>query len=179
MQLRRGLKFFACFVLTAAVSAASMSAFAQGSAAAQGSATVLKPADMQKLLPPSVFYRGQVATTQQRNSGGIKFADGFYVLASLVDTSGYSTGIAAKYQAYLINEVPIKIGGHSLAAGAYGVGFIANNKFVVTDLGAHDVFTVSSSNDTGLQRPVPLQIMTDPSAGYRLYAGRAYVVVNR
>jgi hypothetical protein len=173
MQLRRGLKFFACFVLTAALSAASMSAFAQGSA------TVLKPADMQKLLPPSVFYRGQVATTQQRNSGGIKFSDGFYVVTSLVDTSGYSTGIAAKYQAYLITEVPIKIGGESLAAGAYGIGFIANDKFVVTDIGAHDVFTVSSSKDSGMQRPTPLQIVADPSAGFRLYAGRSYVVLTR
>ena len=173
MQLRQGMKFFACFVLTAVMSAASMSAFAQGSA------TVLKPADMQKLVPPSVFYRGQVATTQQRNSGGIKFADGFYVLASLVDTSGYSTGVAAKYQAYLITEVPIKIGGHTLAAGAYGVGFIAGDKFVVTDLGAHDVFTVASSNDTGLQRPTPLQIVADQSAGFRLYAGRKYVTLSR
>ena len=173
MQLRQGVRFLACFVLTAVMSAAPMSAFAQGNA------TVLKPADMQKLIPASVFYRGQVATTQQRNSGGIKFADGFYVLASLVDTSGYSTGIAAKYQAYLINEVPIKIGGHTLAAGAYGVGFIAGDKFVVTDLGAHDVFTVSSSNDAGLQRPTPLQIVADQGADFRLYAGRKYVVLNR
>src|SRR3974390_1017212 len=175
MQLRQGLKFFACFVLTAVISAASMNAFAQGS----GSATILKPADMTKLLPPSVFYRGQVATTQQRNSGGIKFADGYYVVTSLVDTSGYSTGIAAKYQAYLMTEVPIKIGGHSLSAGAYGIGFIANDKFIVTDLGANDVFIVSSSNDTSMQRPVPLQIVADPSAGFRLYAGRSYVVLSR
>lgn len=173
MQLRQGMKFLACLALTVAMSAASMSAFAQGSA------TVLKPADMQKLIPSSVFYRGQVATTQQRNSGGIKFADGFYVLASLVDTSGYSTGIAAKYQAYLITEVPIKIGGHSLAAGAYGIGFIAGDKFVVTDLGAHDVFTVASQNDAGLQRPTPLQITADQSAGFKLYAGRRYVVLSR
>jgi hypothetical protein len=173
MQLRQGLKIFACFVLTAAFSAASMSAFAQASA------TVLKPADMQKLLPPSVFYRGQSATVQVRNSGGVKFADGFYVLASLVDTSGYSTGIAAKYQAYLITEVPIKIGGHTVAPGAYGVRFIANDKFVVTDIGAHDVLTVSSANETGLQRPMPLQIVADASAGYRLYAGRRYVVLSR
>jgi len=173
MKLRQGFKFLACFVLTAAMSAASMNAFAQGSA------TILKPADMQKLLPATVFYRGQVASTQQRNSGGIKFADNFYVLASLVDTSGYSTGIAAKYQAYLITEVPIKIGGHSLAAGAYGLGFTAGDKFVVTDLGAHDVFTVSSANDAGLQRPMPLQIVADQSAGFRLYAGRKYVVLSR
>lgn len=173
MQLRQRVKFFACLVLTAVMSAASMSALAQGSA------TVLKAADMQKLMPTTVFYRGQTATTQLRNSGGIKFADGYYVLASLVDTSGYSTGVAAKYQAYLIAEVPIKIGGHNLAAGAYGIGFIANDKFVVTDLGAHDVFTVSSSNDSEIKRPMPLEFLASGNAGYRLYAGRKYVTVTR
>jgi len=173
MQVRNTVKFLAGLVVTTAMSAATVTAVAQGNA------TVLKPADMQKLMPASVFYRGQSATTQLRNSGGIKFADGFYVLASLVDTSGYSTGIQAKYQAYLITEVPIKIGGHALGAGAYGVGFIANDKFIVTDLGAHDLFTVSSSNDAGLQRPMPLQVLADQSAGYRLYAGRRYVVITR
>ena len=44
---------------------------------AQGTDTVLKPADTQKLLPAGVFYRGQSAPTQLRNSGGVKFADGF------------------------------------------------------------------------------------------------------
>ena len=173
MQVRNRVKFLAGLVVTAAMSAATVTAVAQGNA------TVLKPADMQKLMPASVFYRGQSATTQLRNSGGIKFADGFYVLASLVDTSGYSTGIQAKYQAYLITEVPIKVGGHALGAGAYGVGFIANDKFIVTDLGAHDLFTVSSSNDAGLQRPMPLQVLADQSAGYRLYAGLRYVVITR
>ena len=173
MQVRNRVKFLAGLVVTTAMSAATVTAVAQGNA------TVLKPADMQKLMPASVFYRGQSATTQLRNSGGIKFADGFYVLASLVDTSGYSTGIQAKYQAYLITEVPVKIGGHALGAGAYGVGFIANDKFIVTDLGAHDLFTVSSSNDAGLQRPMPLQVLADQSAGYRLYAGRRYVVITR
>ena len=73
---------------------------------AQGSDTVLKAADAQKLLPASVYYKGQSAPVQARNSGGVKFADGYYVLASLVDTSGYSTGIAAKYQGYFITETP-------------------------------------------------------------------------
>jgi hypothetical protein len=146
---------------------------------AQGGATILKPADMAKILPATVFYRGQSATTQGRNSGGVKFADGYYVFASLVDTSGYSTGIAAKYQAYFITEVPIRIGGQRLAAGAYGVGFIAGDKFIVTDLGAHEVFTVSSKNDADLKRPMPLQVLPDPAHGFRLYAGRAYVVFER
>jgi len=46
------------------------------------------------------------------------------VLAGLVDTSGYSTGVASKYQGYLITEVPLKIGGKRLPAGAYGFGFL-------------------------------------------------------
>src|SRR5271163_1117685 len=98
----------------------------------QAGTTVLKPADMQKLLPDKVYYKGQSATTQLRNSGGVKFADGTFVLATLVDNSGYSSDIQAKYQAYFVTEVPIKIAGESLPAGVYGVGFIADNKFVVT-----------------------------------------------
>lgn len=141
--------------------------------------TVLSAADAQKLLPASVFYKGQTAPTQLRNSGGVKFADGAVVLATLVDTSGYSTGLAAKYQAYFITEVPIKVGGQSLGAGIYGVGFVADNKFIVTDVGAHDVLTINTSSDAGLKRPTPMQVMADPAGGFRLYAGRRYVVFSR
>src|ERR1700690_212125 len=83
---------------------------------------ILKPADTQKLLPASVYYRGQSAPTQLRNSGGVKFADGSFVLATLVDNSGYASDVQAKYQAYFIAEVPLKVGGQSLPAGVYGVG---------------------------------------------------------
>jgi hypothetical protein len=146
---------------------------------AQGSDAVLKPAEMQKLLPATVFYRGQTAPTQLRNSGGVKLADGFYVVAALVDTSGYTTGVQAKYQACLFTEVPIKLGGQSLAAGAYGVGFVAENKFVVTDVGGHDVLTADAGEDPGLKRPMPLQVVADPAGGFRLYLGRKYVVFSR
>jgi len=158
---------------------AALAAVTSMTALAQGGATILKPADMGKLMPQSVFYRGQQAPTQLRNSAGIKFADGFFVLTSLVDNSGYSTGIAAKYQAYFITEVPIKVAGKSLATGAYGIGFIDGDKLVVTDLGAHDVFTVATATDKDLKRPMPLQILTDAGGGFRLYEGRKYVVLTR
>jgi hypothetical protein len=146
---------------------------------AQGGDTILKPTDTQKLLPAAVYYKAQSAPTQLRNSGGVKFADGYYVLAALVDTSGYSTAVASRYQGYFIAEVPIKIGGQNLPAGAYGMGFIADDKFVVTDIGAHDVLTANSSTDQDLKRPVPLQFTTDPTGGFRLYAGRKYVTFSR
>ena len=150
-----------------------------GTILGQSAGTVLKPADTEKLLPATVFYRGQSATTQLRNSGGVKFDDGFYILASLVNTSGYSTGVAARYQACFITEVPIKVAGQSLPAGVYGVGFIADNKFLVTDVGAHDVLSVDSATDAGLKRPMPLQMLSGPAGGFRLYAGRRYVVISR
>jgi hypothetical protein len=174
MRYQGILKMAAAGMMAVAMMAAT------GAAMAQGSDSVLKPADVQKLLPASVFYRGQTATTQLRNSGGVKLADGFYVLATLVDTSGYSTSVATKYQAYFITEVALKVGGEKLAAGVYGVGFIGDNKFVVTDVGGHDVLTVNAGEDAGLKRPVPLQVVADAAGGgFRLYAGRKYVIFSR
>ena len=146
---------------------------------AQGGDTILKPADTQKLLPASVYYKAQSAPTQLRNSTGVKFADGFYLLATMVDTSGYSSDVAAKYQAYFITEILIKVGGQSLPSGIYGIVFFDGGKFIVTDVGAHDVMTASSATDEGLKRPMPLQIIADPTGGFRLYGGRKYVVLTR
>jgi hypothetical protein len=173
MRLTAILKLAAAGAIAVAFVAAPMAAMAQGGD------TLLKPADLQKLLPASVYYKGQSATTQLRNSGGVKFADGFYVLATLVDTSGYSTDIQAKYSAYFIAEVPVKVGGQSLPAGIYGIGFIGGDKFVVTDVGAHEVLTVTSATDANLKRPMPLQVTADPAGGYRIWAGRRYVVFSR
>jgi hypothetical protein len=146
---------------------------------AQDAGTVLKAADAQKLLPATVYYKAQSASTQLRNSGGVKFADGYYVLATLVDTSGYSSDVSSKYQAYFITEVPLKIGGKNLPAGVYGVGFIPGNKFVVTDVGAHDVLTATYATDEALKRPMPLQVLADPAGGFRLYEGRKYIHFSR
>jgi hypothetical protein len=164
--------------IVAAGMAAIVMLAAPGSIRAQGVDTVLKAADTQKLLPARVFYRGQSANTEMRNAGGVKFADGYYVLATLVDTSGYSTGLAVKYQAYFIAEVPLNVGGQSLPAGVYGVGFVGD-KFVVTDVGAHDVLTVAAGDDPAQMHPMPLQVKADPAGGFRLYAGRKYVSFNR
>jgi hypothetical protein len=142
--------------------------------------TVLKASDIKpKLFPESVFFRGQTAPAQMRNTGGVHFSDDLYMLAGLVDNSGYSTGIREKYQAYLITEVTLQFGGQALKPGAYGVGFIAGGKFVALDLAANEIFQAASQKDTEMKRPVPLQV-TAPEAGkYRLYAGREFVEFSR
>ncbi len=141
----------------------------------------LKAADItSKIFPERVFFRGQTATTQMRNTGGVRYADGFYVLAGLVDSSGYSTGLREKYQGYLINEVPIEVGGQTLKPGAYGFGFLEGNKFVVMDIGANDVLQVTSIKDSEMKHPVPLQVVANADGGkYRLHKGRDYVEFHR
>jgi hypothetical protein len=148
------------------------------SGAATGTEAALKASDVtSKIFPDQVFFRGQVASVQMRNTGGVRFADDMFVLAGMVDNSGYSSDIRQKYQAYFISEVALEIGGQKLAPGAYGVGFV-QGKFVVMDLGAHDLLQVDSARDAEMKRPVPLQIVGS-GGKYRLYAGREYVEFSR
>jgi hypothetical protein len=148
------------------------------SAAADSSSPgILKAPEMANLIPATVFFRGQVASVQARNAGGVKLADGMLVLCALVDTSGYSTAVQQKYQGYFITEVALDINGQTLKPGAYGVGFVEGNKFLVMDLGAHDLFTTSGVHDMELKRPTPLQVLADTAPNrYRLYINRNYVV---
>ena len=143
----------------------------------QAGNAVLTVDEATKLLPHEVYFKGQSATTQLRNSGGVKFADGMYLLAVMVDTSGYSSDIQQKYQAYFITEVPVKIEGKELPAGIYGVGFVGD-KFVVLDVGAHDLLQVDGHSDAELKRPRPLAVTAD-GGGFRLYEGRKYVGIKR
>lgn len=134
---------------------------------------ILHAAEAAKILPDAVFFRGQSATVQARNSAGIRFANDMYMLTALVDNSGYSSGIQQKYQAYFITEVPLDFSNHPLQPGAYGVGVVKDH-FVVMDIAAHDLFTVPVTHDAAMKRPTPLQLNADGDR-YRLYFGRDYV----
>ena len=181
--MKAALRLRAAFLVLAVTTLISATSTVLAQTPGGNSDTVLHPADMTKILPGSVFFRGQSATTQGRNSGGVRYADGFFTFAALVDNSGYSTGIQEKYQAYFITEVPIMIGGHALAPGAYGTGIIKNangQQFVVLDIGAHDLFTTDAVNDAKFHRPTPLQVTEGEAPGkYRLYFGRNYVEFER
>jgi hypothetical protein len=134
---------------------------------------ILHAAEAAKVLPDAVFFRGQSASIQARNAAGIHFADDMYVLMTLVDNSGYSSGIQQKYQAYFITEVPLDFSGNALKPGAYGVGIVKDH-FIVMDIAAHDLFTAPVVHDAELKRPTPLQLNADGDH-YRLYFGRDYV----
>jgi hypothetical protein len=137
---------------------------------------ILPPAVTAKITPATVFFRGQSAPMQLRNTFGVRTADGAVVLMGLVDSSGYSSGIQQKYQGYILTEVALNFSGKHLAPGAYAFGFVGANAFTVMDLGNHDLLSVPWATDANLHRPRPLQIVQGAQAQtYRLYAGRKYV----
>ncbi len=126
------------------------------------------------LIPGTVFFAGQVAPVQARNTGGAKLPDGL-VLVGIVDTSGYSSSVQERYQAYLLLDTPVRFGGKQLEPGAYGCG-VVNGEFLVLDLSAKLLFSVPVQRDADLKRPTPLQVIADSGAGsFRLYLGRNYV----
>jgi len=146
-----------------------------GALVAQAGAQILTGDQVSKVAPNSFFFAGQSAAVQVRNTAGLKNSAGKLALAGLVDTSGYSTAIQEKYQGFLITETKLSFDGATLDPGAYGFGF-KDGKFTVMNVAATDVLSIASQNDDQLKHPVPLKFEKD-GAGYRLYAGRKYVVV--
>ena len=136
-------------------------------------AKILNRTMASKVMPKTVFFRGQTAPTQERNSCGVHFANGKYMLAALVDTSGYATEIKHKCQGYLLTEVPLDIDGHHLGPGAYGFGFMRKHRFVVLNLGGEQVMEASWHAFVG-RRPVPLEVIPGKD-GYQLCSGRECV----
>lgn len=143
---------------------------------AQEKAVLLTGAELARIVPSGFYFEGQSAPTQTRNAAAVKFAGNRNIIAALVDTSGYSTDIRAKYEGFLITDSIIRIGGQELAVGAYGFGFDNKGKFNVFDIGGNPTLSVASKNDKDLRRPRPL-LMSKTGSEIRLYNGRDYVVV--
>src|SRR6187455_2996298 len=108
--MKQPLKHF-CLVFALLLSA--------GSAAAQESATILAGAELTRVVPTGFYFQGLSAPTQMRNAVAARFGKDRYVISGLVDTSGYSADVRAKYVGFLITDSAIKLNGESLPAGAY------------------------------------------------------------
>jgi len=149
---------------------------AVGSAMAQGPGTVLTGADVTRVVPTAFYFQGLSAPTQMRNAAAARFGKDRYVISGLVDTSGYSADVRAKYVGFLITDSTITLNGESLPAGAYGFGFATEGKLTVMDVGGKDLLSVPVTRDNELKRPRPLMMAAD-ATGIRLYNGKDYVVI--
>src|SRR5262245_47115646 len=142
----------------------------------QDAAVVLSGAELTKVVPPGFYFQGQSAPTQMRNAVAARFGANRYLIAGLVDTSGYAADVRAKYQGFLITDSPVSINGSDLGTGAYGFGFSDNGKLQILDLAGNQILSVSTTKDDALKRPRPL-MMTSTPEGVRFYNCKDYVTV--
>src|SRR6266446_7660044 len=143
---------------------------------AQEQPVVLTGAELTRVVPPGFYFQGLTAPTQMRNSAAARFGSRRYVIAGLVDTSGYAADVRAKYEGFFITDSPIRINGTALGIGAYGFGFSDNGKMQILDLAGDQVLSVSTTKDSALKRPRPL-MMVRSADGLRLYNGKDYVTI--
>jgi hypothetical protein len=149
------------------------------SAPAMVNEAILGSGEASKLLPLSIFLGGQQLFAEPRNSSGIRFSDGMYILAVPIDLSGHA-GTRETFEACFISEVSLYIHGRKLGPGVYGLRVDGRHRFIIMDIAARSILAADSVRDLRPFRPRPLQILASPSAGhYRLYLGREYVVLSR
>jgi len=138
--------------------------------------TVLTGTELSRVVPPGFYFQGLSAPTQMRNSAAARFGTNRYVIAGLVDTSGYAADVKAKYEGFLIADSRITINGSELGTGAYGFGFTADGKLNILDLAGNQILSISTAKDSGMKRPRPLMMSKAPD-GIRFYSGKDYVVI--
>ena len=168
--IHRNLLIYGLFIISALFTNAV--ANAQEKAATE----VLTGEALTQIVPASFYFAGQSAPTQMRNSAAARIGKDRYVIAGMVDTSGYSTEISGKYEGFLITDSPINIGGKSLETGAYGFGFSADGKLNIFDLSSKQILSVETINDKEMKRPRPL-MMTISTDGVRFYKGKNYALI--
>ena len=137
---------------------------------------VLTGAALTKVAPKSFYFAGQSAETQMRNTAAAKIGKDRFILAGMVDTSGYSTEISGKYEGFFITDSPVTVGDKTLDTGAYGFGFATNGQIKFFDLSSKEILSVATQADAEMKRPRPLQ-MTVEAKGIRFYKGKNYVLV--
>ncbi|WP_352431263.1 hypothetical protein [Pyrinomonas sp.] len=149
-------------------------AFSAVGAVAQKAPVIVPSAELARVVPSSFYFEGQTGPTQMRNAAAARFGQRQHVIAALVDTSGYSADVRAKYEGFLITDIGITINDQRLDVGAYGFGFTEDGRFNLFDVSGRQLLSVAAAEDTGLRRPRPL-MMVAVADGVRLYSGRHYV----
>jgi hypothetical protein len=152
--------------------------FASAASSQKSSALVVLTGDELNLVVPKSFYfAGQSAETQLRNSAAAKIGESRFIIAGMVDTSGYSTEISGKYEGFFITDSPVMLGNKRLATGAYGFGFSQNGRINIFDLSSKQILSAATTTDTEMKRPRPLMMVSEAKT-VRLYKGKSYVRIS-
>jgi opacity protein-like surface antigen len=132
-------------------------------------------------MPKDFYLEGNAIPTAKRNAVLLHLPSGSRALFSLIDTSGYSAEIIAKYVGMIITEGDVSICGQKVSVGSYGFGWArpgtgvdAPGKFSLYNQAGAKVTECATPRDANLTQPRPLQVVVNGAAA-KLYYGKHYV----
>src|SRR5436305_3618692 len=133
---------------------------------------------LKQLLPATVFIDGENVPTQERNAALAQLPNGKVLVASLIDTAGYSSAYQEKYSGVLLSQTGFSLGGKNFDAGAYAMGRKKNGDSVsitIYNLGGDQLAELATNKQDNLRPVKPLQIIVAEDGSARLYFGPYYV----
>lgn len=140
-----------------------------------GAQQLLDSAEVEKLLPKTHYEEGDNLPVQARNAAAVRLPGGKRVLAALVDTTGYSSQVRARYQGMLILEQAVELATRIVPAGIYGWG-IQGDSLTVYDAGGGTAAGTRALKDPEIAPVKPLQVVLRHGA-ICVYAGKQYFVL--
>lgn len=174
------MKYIRRFVYAAAVTA-GVSALVHPAYAQRGFEVVTGKA-FDSAIPKDFYLEGNAIPTQKRNAVLVNTPAGARAVFSLIDTTGYSQDIVAKYIGMIITEGDLTVCGRKIGTGSYGFGWTrpgtgvdAAGKFSLYNQAGAGVAECETPRDAGLKQPRPLQVIAGDGGTARLYYGRHFV----
>jgi len=148
-------------------------------ALAQHSFEIVTGKPFDSAMPKDFYLEGSAIPTEKRNAALIRLPSGARALFALIDTTGYSSDIVAKYVGMLITEGDITLCGHTVSVGSYGFGWThpatgveGGGKFSLYDQSGAKLTECATSRDAQIKQPRPLQVVIASGGSARLYYGR-------
>src|SRR5579872_4986977 len=149
--------------------------------AAQGRFEIVTGKPFDSALPKDFYLEGNAIPTQKRNAAMVHLPNGARAIFALIDTSGYSADIIAKYIGMIITEGDVSICGQKVGVGSYGFGWSrpgtgvdGPGKFSLYNQAGTRVTECATPRDANLKQPRPLQIVVGDAAA-KLYYGRHHI----
>jgi hypothetical protein len=133
---------------------------------------------LKQLLPATVFVDGENVPTQERNAALVQLPDGKVLLASLIDTAGYSSAYQQKYAGVLLSQTGFSLGSKNFSAGAYAFGQKKSGDSVLVylyNLGGEELAQLATEKQENLRPLKPLQVIAAADGLARLYLGPYYL----
>ncbi len=135
---------------------------------------------LKQLLPATVFLDGENVPTQERNAAMVALPNGKVLMATLIDTAGYSSAYQEKYSGVLLSQTGFTLGSKPFDAGAYAFGRKKDGDSVtllVYNIGGDQLAQITTARQDNLHPVKPLQIIIADDGSARLYLGPYYVAV--